>query len=104
MAFTGTRLQPDPKHDMLHRPSVAISNIEYPVSHFQYPMNQASLGPRIAIIGNAGGGKSTLARKLGKALDLPVTHVDSIQYRSDWQRTEAAECNQILEVAAQADR
>ena len=67
-------------------------------------MNQANLGPRIAIIGNAGGGKSTLARKIGQAFDLPVTHVDSIQYRGDWQRTEAAECNQILEVAAQADR
>jgi adenylate kinase family enzyme len=67
-------------------------------------MNQASLGPRIAIIGNAGGGKSTLARKIGKALDLPVTHVDSIQYRSEWQRTPTAECDRILDAAAQADR
>ena len=63
-----------------------------------------SLGPRIAIIGNAGGGKSTLARKLGKALDLQITYVDSIQYRSGWQRTETAECNRILDGAAQADR
>jgi adenylate kinase family enzyme len=63
-----------------------------------------SLGPRIAIIGNAGGGKSTLARKLGTTLDLPVTHVDSVQYRSGWQRTEAAECDRILDGVANADR
>jgi adenylate kinase family enzyme len=67
-------------------------------------VNQVSLGPRIAIIGNAGGGKSTLARKLGQALDLPVTHVDSVQYRSGWQRTETTECDRILGLAAQAER
>lgn len=67
-------------------------------------MNQVSFGSRIAIIGNAGGGKSTLARKLGQALDLPVTHVDSIQYQSGWQRTDTTECDRILDLAAQADR
>jgi adenylate kinase family enzyme len=72
--------------------------------NIQYPVNQVSLGPRIAIIGNAGGGKSTLARKLGPALDLPVTHVDSIQYQSGWQRTDTTECDRILDLAAQADR
>jgi adenylate kinase family enzyme len=34
---------------------------------------------RIAIIGNAGGGKSILARRLGAALCLPVYTVDDVQ-------------------------
>jgi MoxR-like ATPase len=34
---------------------------------------------RVAIIGNAGGGKSTLARTLGAALALPFHEVDLLQ-------------------------
>ncbi len=41
---------------------------------------------RIAIIGNAGGGKSVLARKLGDALDLPVYHFDDLQWQPRWTR------------------
>ena len=41
---------------------------------------------RIAIIGNAGGGKSMLARRLGAALDLPVRVVDDVQWLPGWQR------------------
>jgi adenylate kinase family enzyme len=40
---------------------------------------------RVAIIGNAGGGKSTLAAALGQALGLPVHHIDRIQYQPGWQ-------------------
>jgi adenylate kinase family enzyme len=58
------------------------------------------LGKRIAIVGNAGGGKSTLARRLGKILNLPVTHVDTIQYQSGWRRTPNDECDQLLIKAA----
>ena len=59
-----------------------------------------SLGNRIAIVGNAGGGKSTLARELGRILDLPVTHVDSIQYQSGWRRTPDEECDwKLTEIA-----
>lgn len=35
---------------------------------------------KIAIIGNSGGGKTRLARRLGALHGLPVTHVDSIQF------------------------
>ena len=56
---------------------------------------------RIAVIGNAGGGKTTLSRLLGEALGLPVHHVDSIQYQPGWKRSASAECDRRLdEVAA----
>lgn len=40
---------------------------------------------RIAIIGNAGGGKSTLAWRLGARLDVPVFQVDQVQWLPGWQ-------------------
>lgn len=40
---------------------------------------------RVAIVGNAGAGKSTLARTLGRLLDLPVTHLDLLLWRPGWQ-------------------
>ncbi len=35
---------------------------------------------KIAIVGNAAGGKTFLSRKLGARLSLPIVHVDSIQF------------------------
>ncbi len=48
---------------------------------------------RVVIIGNAGGGKSTLARELGKALGLPVHSIDNIQWQPGWVSTPAQEFN-----------
>ena len=39
---------------------------------------------RIAVIGNAGGGKSTLCRRLGERLNLPVYSIDLVQWRPGW--------------------
>ena len=36
---------------------------------------------RVAVFGNAGGGKSTLARKLGELTGLPLYPLDMIQFR-----------------------
>ena len=47
------------------------------------------LGPRIALIGNGGGGKSTLARALATRLDLPLTEVDELQFGPSWERVDA---------------
>ncbi|QDK36864.1 hypothetical protein [Bdellovibrio sp. NC01] len=35
---------------------------------------------KVAVIGNSSGGKTRLARKLAQSLQLPLTHVDSIQF------------------------
>ena len=40
---------------------------------------------RIAILGNAGSGKSTLSRRLGQDLTLPVHEVDVFLWQDDWQ-------------------
>jgi adenylate kinase family enzyme len=40
---------------------------------------------RIAIIGNAGGGKSTVSRKLHELLGLQLHSVDQMQWRPGWQ-------------------
>ncbi|MHA1212798.1 MAG: hypothetical protein ACTSSH_10085 [Candidatus Heimdallarchaeota archaeon] len=42
---------------------------------------------RLAIIGNAGAGKSTLAVLLGKKLNLPVFHLDKLLWKEGWERT-----------------
>lgn len=50
---------------------------------------------RIAIIGNAGGGKSILARRLGAALRLPVYTVDDVQWRPGWTPAPAGDIARI---------
>jgi adenylate kinase family enzyme len=39
---------------------------------------------RIAVIGNAGGGKSVLCHKLSKALNIPLFPIDRIQWKPGW--------------------
>ena len=41
---------------------------------------------RIAILGNAGGGKSTLARGIRDELGLPLHSIDQMQWRPGWER------------------
>lgn|SRR5437764_214583 len=41
---------------------------------------------RIAIIGNAGGGKSLLALRVGRALGIPVHVIDDLQWQPGWTR------------------
>ena len=40
---------------------------------------------KIAIIGNSGSGKSTLARRLAEHYDIPVLHLDSVQFLPQWE-------------------
>ncbi len=57
---------------------------------------------KIAVIGNGGGGKTTLSRRLGELHQLPVTHVDSIQFIPGMQIRPLDETRKILgEIASQ---
>ena len=43
-----------------------------------------ALHKRILLIGCGGSGKSTFARKLGKATGLPVVHLDQLYWKPGW--------------------
>jgi hypothetical protein len=45
---------------------------------------------RAVVIGNSGGGKSTLARQLAPRLGLPYVDLDAILWQPGWQLTPAA--------------
>lgn len=46
---------------------------------------------RVMVIGNAGGGKSTLSRAVSSAHGLPYLAIDDLQWRPGWIETPAAE-------------
>src|SRR5438105_3043002 len=50
---------------------------------------------RIAIIGNAGSGKSTVANQLHQILKLPVFHLDKYFWKPNWVRTDPDEYKRI---------
>ena len=53
---------------------------------------------RILIIGCGGAGKSTLARQLGKKLDLPVVHLDTLFWKPGWVQESREEFDRKLSV------
>jgi adenylate kinase family enzyme len=59
---------------------------------------------KIAIIGNGGGGKTTLARELASKYALPLTHVDSIQYLPGMKVRDSQETSTILRQLALSER
>lgn len=46
---------------------------------------------RVAIIGNSGGGKSVLARRVAERFDLPYVEVDRMLWRKGWRLAPDAE-------------
>ena len=44
---------------------------------------------RISLIGGPSTGKSTLAENLGRKLNLPITHMDAINYNANWEEVDA---------------
>jgi len=51
------------------------------------------------IIGSGGAGKSTLARQLGKMLDLPVIHLDAVHWQPGWVAMPKDEwCGKVAEM------
>jgi len=49
---------------------------------------------RVAVIGNAGGGKSTLCRKLSLAKGIPLYSIDKVQWKAGWVRASPQEIRQ----------
>ncbi len=56
------------------------------------------------IIGCGGAGKSTLARKLGGILELPLVHLDQAFWRPKWVERDKQEWEQIVTRLADQDR
>ncbi|WP_041479122.1 topology modulation protein [Corynebacterium ulcerans] len=52
---------------------------------------------KIAIMGYSGGGKSTLARRLGSQLNVPVLHLDSVHFSAGWVERDFAEESAAVE-------
>lgn len=59
---------------------------------------------RIAILGCAASGKSTLARTLGARLGLPVVHLDTLYYRPGWKPIDHGVFRERVAAAVAADR
>jgi len=55
---------------------------------------------RIAIIGSAGAGKTTLARALGQRLRLPVVHLDALFWKPGWVQIPDSEWESVVEAEA----
>lgn len=51
---------------------------------------------KICIIGCSGTGKTTLANNLAKELNLPVYHLDGINYFSNWKARDKKERDKII--------
>ena len=51
---------------------------------------------KISIIGGPGTGKSTLADNLGRELNIPVYHIDGINYLENWQQRDKEERDGII--------
>ncbi|MDT8718058.1 AAA family ATPase [Clostridium sp. 19966] len=51
---------------------------------------------RILIIGGNGCGKTTLAQKLARKLELPLIHLDILYWRDNWQNASKDEFDDLL--------
>ena len=51
---------------------------------------------KISIIGGPGTGKSTLAKNLGKELNLPICHIDAIHHLKNWEIRDKKERDKII--------
>ena len=58
---------------------------------------------KISVIGNACSGKTTLSRKLAERYELPLTHVDSIQFLPGLKLRNPDETRKTLQEISERD-
>lgn len=58
---------------------------------------------RVLVIGSGGAGKSTLSRRLGEALQLPVLHLDAHYWQPGWVEPSREDWSRLLLVLTAAD-
>ena len=51
---------------------------------------------RISIIGGSGSGKSTLSTILSKELNIPATHLDAVNFNSNWEHIDPQKRDSII--------
>lgn len=59
---------------------------------------------RVLVIGPCGSGKSTLAPRLGEMLDLPVFHMDKLNWQPGWVESSNDEIRERLRAIVAAER
>lgn len=59
---------------------------------------------RVLIVGPCGAGKSTLAAQLGPALDLPLFHMDQLNWKPGWVESSKEEIREKLAAITAQDR
>lgn len=59
---------------------------------------------RISIVGGSGSGKSTLADILSKKFNLPVIHLDAINFRKNWVEIDKTERDNLILSEALKDK
>jgi adenylate kinase family enzyme len=59
---------------------------------------------RVVVLGMSGAGKSTVATAVGRGLDLPVYHLDAIQWKPGWVARDPEELVTAVRALAAGDR
>ncbi|MEM7080037.1 MAG: hypothetical protein AAF513_15555 [Pseudomonadota bacterium] len=59
---------------------------------------------RIHVTGNAGAGKTTLARTIANHLDLPLHHLDTFVWESGWRKPDPQTRSRAIETLTQGPR
>jgi adenylate kinase family enzyme len=59
---------------------------------------------RVMIIGNGGGGKTTLAYQIAERYQLPLTEIDTLQFQPGWARTAEQALRQTIQVVQDSER